>query len=323
MEKPEAPKAYASGFSLAPMAGVTDSAMRRICRGLGASATVTEMVSAAGLSRRSVKTSRLLVHSEDERPLGVQLFGRRPEDFARAAGLVSDLGFDFIDVNAGCPVRRVAMKGSGAGLLRDLPLLLEILRAVGGSSHLPVTVKIRLGWAKDSPLPPDAAERLADAGASVIAVHGRYRCDLFSGSVDCAAIRRFVEHSPVPVLANGDSTSAQAARSMVSASGASGALLARGAVSNPWIFRALSGSGAGRPMPGELRATVNAQLAMMHEYIDEPYIYHAMRGHLCRYLRGFRGASALRARAVRVESDLEVDEVLAKAEALIYPMGAP
>jgi tRNA-dihydrouridine synthase len=157
------------------MAGITDSAMRRICRSLGATATVTEMVSAAGLSRRSVKTSRLLLHTEEERPLGVQLFGHRPEDFHRAAGLVEDLGFDFIDINAGCPVRRVASKGSGAGLLRDLPALLRIVESTVRATELPVTVKLRLGWSGDEPLESHAARGLAEAGAAAIAVHGRFR----------------------------------------------------------------------------------------------------------------------------------------------------
>jgi nifR3 family TIM-barrel protein len=318
MEQSRLPTGYASGYSLAPMAGITDSAMRRICRGLGATATVTEMVSAAGLSRRSVKTSRLLVHTEEERPLGVQLFGRRPEDFSRAAGLVDGLGFDFVDINAGCPVRRVASKGSGAGLLRDLPRLLRIVESVRASTRLPVTVKIRLGWSPEEPLDPAAPELLAEAGASAIAVHGRHRCDLFAGEVDCPGIASVVEASPVPVLANGDSSCPEAVRSMLESTGASGALLGRGAVSNPWIFRGLAGRGPARPLPGELRSTVNRQLEMMHGYIDAPHVYHAMRGHLCRYLRGFPGASAVRARAVHVGSDSDVDEVLAMAEERLH-----
>lgn len=315
------PEGYAAGFALAPMAGITDSAMRRICRELGATATVTEMVSAAGLSRRSVKTSRLLAHTESERPLGVQLFGRKPEDFQRAAGLVDGLGFDFIDINAGCPVRRVATKGSGAGLLRDLPRLVRIVEAASRAAALPVTVKIRLGWTPEEPLPESAWESLARAGARVIAVHGRYRSEGFSGEVRLDEMRRVVEASPVPVLANGDSTSAGAVRRMMEATGASGALLGRGAVANPWIFRELAGNGAGNPLPGELRHAVNRQLGMMHEYMDQPYVYHAMRGHLCRYLRGFRRASEVRRRAVRVESDADVDTVLRMAEERMHGDG--
>ena len=318
MEHRELATEYSSGFVLAPMAGITDSAMRRICRGLGATATVTEMVSAAGLSRRSVKTSRLLVHTEEERPLGVQLFGCKPEDFFRAAGLLDELGFDFVDINAGCPVRRVASKGSGAGLLRDLPRLLRIVEATRSSTRLPVTVKIRLGWSPDIPLDPAAPRLLAEAGASAIAVHGRHRCDQFAGDVDCAGIARIVSSSPVPVLANGDSSSSSAVRSLLRSTGASGALLGRGAVSNPWIFRGLRGGGPARAMPGELREIVNLQLRMMHGYIDAPYVYHAMRGHLCRYLRGFPEASSVRERAVHVETDADVDAVLAMAEERIH-----
>jgi tRNA-dihydrouridine synthase B len=173
---------YTHGVVLAPMAGSTDSAFRRICRRMGATAVVTEMVAAAGLSRRSVKSHKLLRFNVEEKPIGVQLFGNRPGDFERATELVSKLGFDFIDINAGCPVKKVVNSGSGSALLRDIPKLTAIVRAVSSNTSLPVTVKIRIGWSPEEPVPDSLPALLAEEGAAAIAVHGRYRSDMFAGA---------------------------------------------------------------------------------------------------------------------------------------------
>lgn len=295
------------GFCLAPMAGYSDSAFRRLCLGFGASAAVTEMVSTAGLSRRSAATCRLLRRGDGERPLGVQLYGSSPEEFARAAGIVASMGFDFLDVNAGCPVRKVTRSASGSALLRDIPRLLDIVSAVSSAAGpLPVTVKIRLGWSPDEPVPDEIGSMLAARGASAIFVHGRYRSDMFSGRVDACGIARIAALSPVPVIANGDSSSVEAARDLLRSSGASGVMIGRGAIGRPWIFRALSGSGSAEPSREEFVSTVMRHLSMMKETVPPPWVYHLMRGHLVHYLRGFRGASALRSRAVSVESDEDV-----------------
>ncbi len=170
---------YTSGVTMAPMAGVTDSPFRRICRRLGATCLVTEMVTAAGLSRKSVKSKSMLRFHPEERPLGVQLFGAKPGDFARSSCLVSGLGFSFIDINAGCPVKRVLKSGSGSALLGDIPRLMEIIRVTAENTDLPVTLKIRLGLSPDQPVPNSIGEMAAEAGACALAVHGRYRTDFF------------------------------------------------------------------------------------------------------------------------------------------------
>jgi len=308
MSRLEVPTAYSHGIVLAPMAGSTDSAFRRICLRMGATAAVTEMVAAAGLSRRSVKTSSLLRHAPEERPLGVQLFGREPADFRRAAELVSDLGFDFVDINAGCPVKKVVRSGSGSSLLLDLPRLLTIVRATVEGTSLPVTLKIRLGWDPSSPVPLDFPSMAAEAGATALAVHGRYRSDMFSGDVRTSEMRRLVEASPLPVIANGDSTSVESALSLRDSTGAAGLLVGRGALGNPWIFRGLA---SGRPAdavpdPAEYRTVVMEQLSMMKESIPTEHVYCIFRGHLMHYIRGFRGAAGLRATAVSVASDGDV-----------------
>jgi nifR3 family TIM-barrel protein len=298
------------------MAGYTDSAFRRICRRFGASCTVTEMTAAAGLSRGSARTGQMLRHHPEELPLGIQLFGAAPADFARAAGIVSGMGFAFIDVNAGCPVKKVVGSGSGSALLRDIPRLLEIVRTTAGSSSLPVTAKIRLGWSPEEPVPTELPSMLADAGARALAVHARFRSDLFGGPPRTAELSRLVEASPIPVIASGESASPESAETFRLESGASGLMIGRGALGSPWIFRGLTGTGPSRPLPGELHSTVMDQLDMMKEYIPVRHLYHIMRGHLVFYFRGFEGASDLRRRAVRAESAPEIDELAAEADGL-------
>ena len=311
-------QSYTHGLVLAPMAGSTDSAFRRICRSMGATAVVTEMVAAAGLSRRSAKTKKLLQYDPDENPIGVQLFGSRPDDFARASQLVSELGFDFIDINAGCPVKKVLRSGSGSALLRDIPRLAAIVRAVSSETSLPVTVKIRTGWSPEEPVKDSLPTILADAGAAAIAVHGRYRSDMFAGKVRKSEIKRIVSCSPVPVIANGDVINVEAAIDLKESTGASGLMIGRGALGNPWIFRGLSGEPEQAAVKtGELASVISKQFEMMREYIPPEHVYHILRGHLLQYLKGFRGASALRGKAVHVNSLADLNSVLAEAEELL------
>lgn len=311
-------KDYTHGAVLAPMAGSTDSAFRRICRRLGATAVVTEMVAAAGLSRRSVKSHKLLRFSLEEKPIGVQLFGSRPEDFEKAAGLVSEMGFGFIDINAGCPVKKVIRSGSGSALLLDIPRLISVVRATVSGTDLPVTIKIRPGWSPEERISDDLPCILSDEGVSAIAVHGRFRSDMFAGEVRIDEIKRIVDLSPVPVIANGDSGSVSKAVELRKSTGAAGIMIGRGALGNPWIFRGLSGGPEdGVPNSGELSSVVMEQLSMMMEYIPVEHVYSILRGHLLHYLRGFRGASSLRGKAVKVGSGMELSEVLAEAERLM------
>ncbi|PIE52084.1 tRNA dihydrouridine synthase DusB [Candidatus Fermentibacteria bacterium] len=308
---------YTEGVTMAPMAGVTDTAFRRICRRLGATCLVTEMVTAAGLSRKSVKTKQLLRFHPEEQPLGVQLFGAKPEDFARASALLSPLDFKFIDINAGCPVKRVLRSGSGSALLGDIPRLMKIVKVTADNTHLPVTLKIRLGLTPENPVPVEIGAMAADAGARALAVHGRYRTDFFSGEVKLEEMRQITENSTIPVIANGDSTSVEAANRMKEATGASGLLIGRGAWGNPWIFRGLTG-GASKPAPGELLETVMEQLSMMMEYVPEPYVFHIFRGHMVQYFRGFRGAAEIRKRAVSAETLEEIKEIAADADRAMH-----
>jgi len=315
---PSAPREYTQGIVLAPMAGYTDSAFRRICRRFGATCLVTEMIASAGLASKSERTSAMLSFTDEEKPIGVQLFGSDPKNFSRAARIVSDKGFAFIDINAGCPAKKVVSGGSGSALLRDIPRLRAIVRSTCGHTELPVTVKIRLGWSPSEPVPDDLAAMLGDDGASALAVHGRYRSDLFSGDPRVIEIASIVEHSPIPVLANGESRDVESALRFLRSSGAGGLLVGRGALGNPWIFRGFSGSSEDAlPRPGELHETIMEQLEMMSGYIPQRHLYHIMRGHLVLYFRGFRGASGIRDRAVRTESREQVEELALIADDMV------
>jgi nifR3 family TIM-barrel protein len=308
---------YTHGLALAPMAGYTGSPFRVVCRALGATGLVTEMVTAAGVSRRSVKSIRYLRYLPEEKPLGVQLFGARPADFSRSAELVSTLGFSFIDINAGCPVRKVLASGSGAALLRDLPRLLEIVRETVSATHLPVTVKIRLGFSPDEPLPEGTCGLLSAAGASAVTIHGRYRSDMFGGTVNPEGIARLSRNSPVPVVANGDVKCVADGERLMSLEGVTGLMVGRGALGNPWIFRALSG-GPPEPGPGELRQVIGRQMELMLAECPQPAIFNTIRGHLVHYMKGFPGAACLRDRVVRVASPGDVLELADEAEELIW-----
>ncbi len=310
---------YTHGVVLAPMAGSTDSAFRRICRRMGATAVVTEMVAAAGLSRKSVKSHKLLRFHTEEKPIGVQLFGNRPGDFEGAAEMVSEMDFDFIDINAGCPVKKVVNSGSGSALLRNIPALAAVVRAVSSHTSLPVTVKIRLGWSPAEPVPDSLPAILADEGAAAIAVHGRFRSDMFAGEVRKSEIERIVQNSPVPVIANGDSRSVSDALDLMDATGASGLMIGRGALGNPWIFRGLV---TGKPedafpLPEEVVSVIRQQYEMMSEYIPVNHLYHILRGQLLNYIRGFRGAAELRGRAVGVDCREDVSDILSELEELL------
>ena len=309
---------YTHGVVLAPMAGATDTAFRRICRQMGASAVVTEMVAAAGLSRKSVKTHKLLRFHKEEKPIGVQLFGSVPGDFESAAEIVSELGFDFIDINAGCPVKKVVRNGSGSALLRNIPALTAIVRAVNSHTSLPVTVKIRIGWSPAEPVDDNLPAILAQEGVAAIAVHGRYRTDMFAGAVRNREIERLVRHSPVPVIANGQSNSVSDALKLRNSTGSAGLMIGRGALGNPWIFRGITGKPEDAvPRPGEVVSIILQQFEMMSEYIPENHLYHILRGYLLHYIKGFRGASELRSRAVRVDSKEDLLNILSDLQILL------
>src|ERR1051326_4593102 len=239
---------------LAPMAGVSESPFRRICRSFGADVVVSEFLSCEGLRRGIKGVHDGAYFTEQERPLGIQLYGADPEAMAEAAGLVTThYTPDFIDINFGCPVKKVVRRNGGSGCLKDLGLVQGIIRAVKAATPLPVTVKIRRGWDEDTRDPVTIALRCREAGAEVITLHPRTRAQMFSGSARWDEIARVVEALDVPVIGNGDITTAEEAGRMWRQTGCAGLMIARGSFGNPWIFQQTRDLIAGRqshPGPG-------------------------------------------------------------------------
>ncbi|MDH4101402.1 MAG: tRNA dihydrouridine synthase DusB, partial [Nitrospirota bacterium] len=223
---------------LAPMAGITNLPFRIICRGLGAGLVVTELVSVEGLIRKGHGTLELLDTRPEERPVAVQIFGSNPVSMAESARILSDMGcWDFIDINMGCPVRKVLKSGSGSALLKDLNLAERVAEAVVKASVVPVTAKIRSGWSPGRIVAPELAKRLEGVGVAAIAVHARTREQGFSGNADWSVIGRVKEAVGIPVIGNGDVKSAADARRMIDTTGCDGVMIGRAARGNPWIFR--------------------------------------------------------------------------------------
>ncbi len=292
---------------LAPMAGVTDRAFRELCVSFGAAYVVGEMVSSKGLTYKSEKSRELLELSKEERPAAVQLFGDDPENMAQAARIALEYEPDIIDINMGCPAPKIVNNGCGSALMKDPELCGRIVAAVKKSVDVPVTVKLRKGWDKNSVNAVEVAKICEQAGADAVTVHGRTREQQYMPSADWDIIKQVKKSVSIPVIGNGDVTSAELAAKMYEYTGCDLVMIGRGALGNPWIFRETSMLiGHDRPsMPvtnAERISVLLRHVQKLCEYKGESIGMREARKHAAWYFKGIKGAAALRKKAVQLNT---------------------
>lgn len=298
---------------LAPMAGIADRAFRELCTQFGAAYTVTEMVSSKGLTMGDKKSGELLTIG-NERPCGAQIFGDDPQIMAQAAVKCLEYKPDIIDINMGCPAPKVAMNGGGASLMKKPQLAYEITKAVVEAVNIPVTVKIRKGWDDDNINAVEMALLAQKAGASAVAVHGRTRQQMYSGTVDYDIIAEVKNALDIPVIANGDITDEQSAAIMLEKTNADAIMIGRGALGNPWVFSRINAYLSEcrvLPEPSTIEK-MNVMLKHIQKIIEYKGEYTAMREarhHAAYYTKGMRGGAKLRAEISKYEHFEQLQEL--------------
>ena len=289
--------ALAHNVVLAPLAGITNLPFRLICREAGASLAFTEMVSVKGLVREGVKTLALLKSSQGDRPLGIQLFGDKPDDLAEAARMVEGYG-DLLDINMGCPVRKVVGTGAGSALLQEPLKIAAIVRAVRAATSLPLTIKIRSGWHCGDNVFLEVGRIAESEGCDAITLHPRSRSLMFSGQADWAHLAEMKSALSIPVLGSGDLFTPDDCLRMLRETGCDGIMIARGALGNPWIFRQvreLEQAGYFTPTePGERADTIEKHLNLFVEELGEAVAVREIKKHIGWYAKGVAGASEIR-----------------------------
>jgi len=301
---------------LAPMAGVSETPFRQISRRFGADVLMTEFLSAEAIRRGIRKTIEGAEFEEVERPIGVQIYGADPEAMARAAAIVTEAYQpEFIDINFGCPVKKVVQRNGGSGCLRDLGVVDRIIRAVVAATPLPVTVKTRSGWSEENRDPVGIALRMQDAGARAFTLHARTRTQMFQGKADWEEVARVVEALSIPVIGNGDVQTADDVVRLRRHTGCAAVMIGRGAFGNPWLFRDARALLSGQPRPAAPTAAERFTVALEHALLalrlqgDSRKTVIEFRKHLGWYTKGLPQAATLRERLFRVESMVEAESV--------------
>ena len=291
---------------LAPMEEVTNPPFRKFCKRYGADWMYTEFVSADALVRSIDKTVKKLTIEEGERPVTIQIYGRFIDSMVEAAKIVEEAKPDFIDLNFGCPVKRVAGKGAGAGMLRDIPLMVEMTRQIVQAVKIPVTAKTRLGWDCDHIIIDEVAERLQDAGVAALAIHGRTRSQMYTGEADWEPIAR-VKQNPrikIPIIGNGDITTPEQAKEAFERYGVDGVMIGRATIGKPWIFRQIKHYLETGELLPELSVTeqievIKEQILLAIDWIDEVRGILHMRRHMACMFKGLPHFRDLRIRMLQ------------------------
>lgn len=312
---------------LAPMEDVTDASFRLICKEQGADMTYSEFVSADALVRNIAATTRKLHIAEGERPTAIQIYGREVGPMVEAARIVAEARPDILDINFGCPVKKVAGKGAGAGMLRDIPKMLEITRAVVHAVDIPVTVKTRLGWDCNSKIIGTLAEQLQDCGIQALTVHGRTRSQMYTGSADWEEIARIKENPrfTLPLIGNGDICTPQAVVDAFGRYGVDGVMVGRASIGAPWIFREMTSylrtGKVAEVSNAEKFALLRRQIRESIERIDEYRGILHIRRHLAAtpLFKGMPNFRETRIRLLRAETADELELILQEIERNFFP----
>jgi tRNA-dihydrouridine synthase B len=302
---------------LAPMEDVSDPPFRAVCKDNGADLMYSEFISSEGLIRDAIKSRKKLDFTEEERPFGIQIFGGDEEAMGMSARICEAVNPDLVDINFGCPVKKVVSKGAGAGVLKDIDLMIRLTEAVVKSTRLPVTVKTRLGWDDQTKNIEEVAERLQDVGIKALTIHGRTRCQLYKGEADWTLIGK-IKNNPriqMPIFGNGDIDSPQKAKVYKERYGVDGVMIGRAAIGYPWIFREIKAylkDGSILPPP-----TLEERIVVCRKHLDRSIEWkgsvvgiNEMRRHYTNYLKGLPGIKEFRYRLVTLNTPQEIHAVL-------------
>jgi len=319
------PVAYDVPLFLAPMAGVSEPPFRRLCRDFGADVVVSEFLSSEGLRRGISSVHDGAYFTAEERPIGIQIYGADPAAMAEAARLVTEhYAPDFIDVNFGCPVKKVVKRNGGSGCLKDMDLVREIIRAVVRATHLPVTVKVRSGWDERSREPVEIGLRCQDAGARALALHPRTRAQLYTGPAQWDEIAAVKAALDIPVIGNGDIRAAADVVRMHVHTGCDGVMIARGSFGNPWIFQQARALLEGEDAVADPTPEERLEVALRHAELqcaiqgDDRRTAVEFRKHLGWYVKGISGAASLRRELHGIDSMSQIAEIFALQRSAVF-----
>ncbi len=301
-------------LALAPMAGITDLPFRKICKRFGVGLMVTEMIASRAVEQKRERTRRMAVVDEGEHPVSIQIAGSDPKYMIEAARWAVDHGADFVDINMGCPVKKIVKQVAGSAMLRDEKLVASVLKAVVNAIDVPVTLKIRTGWDEKSKNVENIARIAEDCGVQMLTVHGRTRAQMFNGHANWEDIGRAKSAVSIPVIGNGDIVDAATALEMVRVSGCDGVMVGRAVQGNPWVLGEVSAALIGKPVPA--RPTAKKRWAVVHEHMQLLAEHHGeysasrlARKHVVWYSKGLRGSAEFRGHFQRIETWQEQIEV--------------